>query len=110
MVAVSMFIGTRKSTMALAQTEYIGRRLSAAVPDLGVEIVKFETAGDYDQTSKLLSHGGKGGAFVAEIGGRFIEVTRSGPADRPRELGRAVGLELLDRGAAEIIAPTLPEP
>ncbi len=62
-----MRIGTRKSTMALAQTEDIARRLSAAAPELDVEIVKFETVGDADQTSKLLKHGGKGGAFVAEI-------------------------------------------
>jgi hydroxymethylbilane synthase len=62
-----MRIGTRKSTMALAQTEEIARRLSAADPSLDVEIVKFETSGDTDQTGKLLSHGGKGGAFVAEI-------------------------------------------
>ena len=62
-----MRIGTRKSTMALAQTEEIARRLKAAAPDLDVEIVKFETVGDTDQTSKLLQHGGKGGAFVAEI-------------------------------------------
>ena len=67
LVTVSMRIGTRKSTMALAQTEDIARRLSKAAPDLDVEIVKFETVGDSDQTSKLLSHGGKGGAFVAEI-------------------------------------------
>jgi hydroxymethylbilane synthase len=60
-------IGTRKSAMALAQTEEIARRLTAATPDLDVEIVKFETTGDSDQTSKLLPHGGKGGAFVAEI-------------------------------------------
>jgi hydroxymethylbilane synthase len=62
-----MRIGTRKSTMALAQTEQIARQLRAAASDLDVEIVKFETAGDQDQTSKLLAHGGKGGAFVAEI-------------------------------------------
>jgi hydroxymethylbilane synthase len=62
-----MRIGTRKSAMALAQTEDIARRLSAAAPDISVEIVKFETVGDSDQTSKLLMHGGKGGAFVAEI-------------------------------------------
>ncbi|QWG20804.1 hydroxymethylbilane synthase [Bradyrhizobium sediminis] len=62
-----MRIGTRKSTMALAQTEEIARRLTAAASDLDVEIVKFETVGDTDQTSKLLMHGGKGGAFVAEI-------------------------------------------
>src|SRR5215470_18240931 len=60
-------IGTRKSAMALAQTEEIARRLSAAVPGIDVEIVKFETTGDIDQTGKLLPHGGKGGAFVAQI-------------------------------------------
>src|ERR1700748_2586573 len=62
-----MRIGTRKSTMALAQTQEIARRLAAAAPEVDVEIVKFETIGDTDQTSKLLMHGGKGGAFVAEI-------------------------------------------
>ncbi len=62
-----MRIGTRKSTMALAQTEDIAHQLSAAAPGLDVEIVKFETVGDIDQTSNLLVHGGKGGAFVAEI-------------------------------------------
>ena len=67
MVAIRIRIGTRKSVMALAQTEEIARRLIAAAPGIDVEIVKFETTGDSDQTSKLLQHGGKGGAFVAEI-------------------------------------------
>jgi hydroxymethylbilane synthase len=67
MAATRIRIGTRKSTMALVQTEEIARRLTAAIPDLDVEIVKFETTGDTDQTGKLLPHGGKGGAFVAEI-------------------------------------------
>jgi hydroxymethylbilane synthase len=66
-VAIRIRIGTRKSAMALAQTEEIARRLIAAAPDVEVEIVKFETTGDSDQTSKLLPHGGKSGAFVAEI-------------------------------------------
>jgi hydroxymethylbilane synthase len=66
-VAIRIRIGTRKSAMALAQTEEIARRLNAVAPDVVVEIVKFETTGDSDQTSKLLQHGGKGGAFVAEI-------------------------------------------
>jgi hydroxymethylbilane synthase len=60
-------IGTRKSAMALAQTEEIARRLAAAVPGIDVEIVRFETTGDSDQVGKLLPHGGKGGAFVAQI-------------------------------------------
>ena len=66
-MAIRLRIGTRKSVMALAQTEEIARRLTAAAPDIDVEIVKFETTGDPDQISKLLPHGGKGGAFVAEI-------------------------------------------
>ena len=41
-------------------------------------------------------------------GGVFIEASRSGPADRPRELGRAVGLDLLDKGAADIIERSRP--
>jgi hydroxymethylbilane synthase len=45
-------------------------------------------------------------SVLAEDGDEIIETSRSGPANRPRELGRAVGLELLDRGAAEIIART----
>jgi hydroxymethylbilane synthase len=48
-------------------------------------------------------------SVLDEAGDRFIEVTRRGAADRPRELGRAIGLELLDKGAAEIIARTRPE-
>ncbi|WP_456763028.1 hydroxymethylbilane synthase [Bradyrhizobium sp. USDA 4011] len=69
-----MRIGTRKSAMALAQTDEVARLLRASAGDLAVEIVKFETRGDQDQTSKLLRHGGKGGAFVAEI----REAMRSG--------------------------------
>jgi hydroxymethylbilane synthase len=53
--------------MALAQTEETARRLTAVAADVEVEIVKFETTGDSDQIGKLLPHGGKGGAFVAEI-------------------------------------------
>src|SRR5271154_2817449 len=66
-VADRFRIGTRKSAMALAQTAEIAHRLAAAVPGIEVEIVKFDTTGDIDQTGKLLSHGGKGGAFVAQI-------------------------------------------
>jgi hydroxymethylbilane synthase len=65
--APTLRIGTRKSTMAIAQTEEVAQRLSVAAPELTVEIVRFDTVGDLDQTSKLLAHGGKGGAFVREI-------------------------------------------
>jgi len=40
-------------------------------------------------------------SVLDEAGLMFIEASRSGPADRPRELGRAVGLELLDRSSID---------
>src|SRR5437763_2602177 len=67
LVADRLRIGTRKSAMALAQTAEIARRLNAAVPGLDVGSVECEATGDIDQTGKLLPHGGKGGAFVAQI-------------------------------------------
>ncbi len=47
-------------------------------------------------------------SVLDEAGGVIIEVSRSGPANRPRELGRAVGLELLAKGAADIIERSRP--
>ncbi len=52
--------------MALAQTEDVAKQLRASAK-VTPEIVKFTPRGDVDQTSKLERHGGKGGAFVAEI-------------------------------------------
>ena len=52
-LATRFKIGTRKSAMALAQTEEIARRLTAATPDLDVEIVKFDTTGDIDQVVSI---------------------------------------------------------
>ena len=46
-----MRIGTRKSTMALAQTDEIARQLHQAFPRLAVEIVRFDTRGDDDQVA-----------------------------------------------------------
>ncbi|MBL8558788.1 MAG: hydroxymethylbilane synthase [Hyphomonadaceae bacterium] len=62
-----MRVGTRKSTMALAQTDMIVRALNQRFPGLGAAAELFDTSGDRDQHSKLGVHGGKGGAFVAEI-------------------------------------------
>jgi len=53
--------------MALAQTNEVIARLAAAPPGLEASLVRFKPAGDRDQTSKLDRHGGKGGAFVAEL-------------------------------------------
>src|SRR4030081_4161924 len=48
-------------------------------------------------------------SVLDEAGDLLIEASRSGPADRPRELGRAVGLDLLAKGAAEIIERSRPK-
>ena len=53
--------------MAIAQTAEVVRLLNRAHPALAVESVKFKPAGDRDLVSKLERHGGKGGAFVAEL-------------------------------------------
>ncbi len=60
-------IATRKSTMALAQTNEVASRLRVVIPGIEVGIAENEPRGDRDQVSKLDRHGGKGGAFVAEI-------------------------------------------
>jgi porphobilinogen deaminase len=81
---VAIRSGTRKSVMALAQTEEVARRLTAVAPDVDVEIVKFETTGESDQTSKLLQHGGKGRLF-REISTKLTQLgtpyRRSGDCD-----------------------------
>lgn len=46
------------------------------------------------------------GAVISLNGATLVEVVREGGIDRPRELGRAVGLELLDKGAKAIIEAT----
>ncbi len=58
--------------MALAQTAEVVRRLNLAHPRLVAEAVKFTPSGDRDQVSKLERHGGKGGAFVAELRAAMI--------------------------------------
>lgn len=59
-------IGTRKSAMAMAQTEFAAAALrKSAGVDVGV--AAFSPVGDRDQVSRLHRHGGKGGAFVSEI-------------------------------------------
>jgi hydroxymethylbilane synthase len=60
-------IGTRSSAMARAQTEEVARRLRSVWSDLAPEARLISTKGDQDLTSRLDAHGGKGGAFVAEI-------------------------------------------
>jgi hydroxymethylbilane synthase len=47
-------------------------------------------------------------SVLDHAGSRIIESSRTGSANRPRELGRAVGLDLLAKGAADIIERSRP--
>lgn len=58
--------------MALAQTKEVARLLALRHSGLAAEIVKFVPSGDRDQASRLEKHGGKGGAFVAELRAAMI--------------------------------------
>ena len=59
-------IGTRGSTLALAQTELVRDRLVAEHSGLQVELVRVTTAGDRDLDRPLHQLGGKG-AFTKEL-------------------------------------------
>lgn len=53
-------IGTRGSSLALKQTEYIEKLISQAVPNLCIKRVVIKTQGDRDQKSSLTQIGGQG--------------------------------------------------
>lgn len=60
-------IATRRSSMALAQTDLVRTCLLKVAPELDIDLAQNDPRGDRDQISRLDRHGGKGGAFVAEI-------------------------------------------
>jgi hydroxymethylbilane synthase len=59
-------IGTRKSKLALWQTEYVAKKLKEHFPEIEIEIVKITTKGDKILDVPLAKVGGKG-LFVKEI-------------------------------------------
>ncbi len=59
-------IGTRKSKLALAQSQWVADRITANTPGLSVELVRITTTGDKIQDVPLAKVGGKG-LFVKEI-------------------------------------------
>ncbi|NQT55113.1 MAG: hydroxymethylbilane synthase, partial [Desulfobacteraceae bacterium] len=59
-------IGTRGSKLALAQSQWIKKRIETKYPHIQVELVKIKTTGDKILNSPLSRIGGKG-LFVKEI-------------------------------------------
>ncbi len=52
-------IGSRKSKLALVQTEIVKKKIEAAFPGIRVEIVEMSTKGDELLDRSLTSFGGK---------------------------------------------------
>lgn len=59
-------IGTRKSKLALVQTDLVRRRIEEAFPEAEIEIVEMSTKGDEILDKSLTSFGGKG-VFTQEL-------------------------------------------
>lgn len=67
-------IGTRKSALALIQTELIAEALGRAWPDIEIEIVTKDTQGDKILDKPLQEFGGKG-VFVSELEQAILDGT-----------------------------------
>ncbi|MDP9794494.1 hydroxymethylbilane synthase [Catenuloplanes nepalensis] len=86
-------VGTRNSPMALAQVERVKALLTAAHPDVSVEVVSMTTSGDRWQGS-LAALGGKG-AFTKEVDAALLDgrvdlavhCVKDVPGDRPAPAG-----------------------
>ena len=59
-------IGTRKSRLALIQTELVKEKIEQAFPEAEIELVKLSTKGDELLDRSLTSFGGKG-VFTREL-------------------------------------------
>lgn len=97
----SIRIGTRKSQLALVQTEIVKNKIIELFPETEVKIVKIDTKGDQMLNKSLTSFGGKG-VFTAELEAELlsgaIDIAVHSAKDMPMEFPK--GLEIgacLDR-------------
>lgn len=88
-------IGTRKSKLALTQTQMVADRIKEEFPEAEIEIVHISTTGDKILDKPLTSIGGKG-VFVSEIEkalqSKYIDIAVHSAKDLPVCL--ADGLEI----------------
>lgn len=85
-------IGTRKSKLALAQTEMFANALKKRFDDIDTEIVCISTKGDKILDKPLAMIGGKG-VFISELENALL----SGAADMAVHSAKDLPLELADR-------------
>ena len=94
-------IGTRKSKLALIQTDIVKDKIKQAFPELEVEIVKIDTKGDQILDKSLTSFGGKG-VFTAELEAELlsgqIDIAVHSAKDMPMDFPEGLGIgAVLDR-------------
>ena len=94
-------IGTRKSLLALIQTDIVKQKLEKAFPEHSFEIVKIDTKGDQILDKSLTSFGGKG-VFTAELEAELlsgaIDIAVHSAKDMPMEFPVGLGIgAVLDR-------------
>lgn len=94
-------IGTRKSKLALIQTDIVKDKIKSAFPELEVEIVKIDTKGDQILDKSLTSFGGKG-VFTAELEAELlsgaVDIAVHSAKDMPMDFPEGLGIgAVLDR-------------
>lgn len=103
-------IGTRKSRLALVQTDLVKRKIEEAFPDIRVEVVQMSTKGDEQLDRSLTSFGGKG-VFTRELEEALlkgeIDLAVHSAKDMPMEFPGGLGIgAVLGRGAVEDVLVT----
>ena len=105
-------IGTRKSKLAMIQTEMAAKTLQSQFPDIKIEIVPVSTKGDMILDKPLSMIGGKG-IFVSEIErmleNKEIDIAVHSAKDLPSELGENLEISgVLPRGNYRDALVTMP--
>lgn len=97
-------IGTRKSALALAQTELVAEALKKAQPGICTELVTRQTEGDRILNKPLLEFGGKG-VFVTE----FEEALVRGDIDYAVHSAKDLPMDLME-GLGIVAVPKREDP
>ncbi len=103
-------IGSRKSKLALVQTEIVKKKIEASFPGIRVEIVEMSTKGDELLDRSLTSFGGKG-VFTKELEeallDKEIDLAVHSAKDMPMEFPKGLGIgAVLPRGPVDDVLVT----
>lgn len=104
-------IGTRKSKLALIQTDLVRQAILRQFPDINVEIVEISTKGDEQLERSLTSFGGKG-VFTKELEDQLlsgqIDLAVHSAKDMPMEFpkGLCIGAVLERENPVDVVLTT----